>query len=414
MTKQNASALARHPLVALIVNRGLGQVAVLVSTFYLARLVSPDVYGELGLFTSLCALFSMAAGARFEIRALVCRSEGARRKFLALSYATNFAMLAISAPVCIVLAAKGLAPSWIVMLPVGVLASSLVTYVLPSQHSSPAQLKRLGRMNVAVSLTTAGLQILAAKIAPIGISLVSARVVAWLCGIFVLKASVIEGIRDTLALKKRDFGRIYRSSRQEIFYGTASALLSVLELQCAVYVLSFFSEKHAIGMYWMGFNLLFVPFFVISGSVRPLFLRHLASARKQGDVARTMRRYVAISFGLGLALVTPLTAGTVVVTRSFLGPEWQDVQYFSALLAVTLLVLVARLPISFAASALRLQRINLGFGVIQILLRAFSLAIPLYLGLSVISSMVWFALGSSVGYLLHIILSLYAIKKADA
>ena len=413
MIPTDASRLLRHPLVALVLSRGLGQAAVLISTFYLARLVTPDVYGELGLFTSFCALFSMASGARFEIRALVCRTEGARRKFIAMAYAINVCLLTVALPMCVLAVCLQRAPVWTELVPIGVLLSSLVNYVLPSQNSSKAQLSKLGTMNIIVSLSTATLQIIGAKVAPVGISLVAARLVAWLAGAFVMKAQIVDGWRSMTKLRTSDLRRMYRSSRQEIYYGTASALLGVLELQCAVYVLSFFSQKHAIGMYWMGFNLLFVPFFVVSGSIRPLFLRHLASARKESKIFRLMSKYVGMSFLAGIAFVVPIALAAVVVTREFLGPEWQDVQYFAGLLAITLLVLVARLPISFAASALGMQRLNLAFGLLQVLVRASSLGVPLYMGQPVISAMVWFAAASSGCYLLHIIVSLYGLKRLE-
>ncbi|WP_369348585.1 lipopolysaccharide biosynthesis protein [Stenotrophomonas sp. JAG2] len=403
----------RHPVVGLVMNRGLGQVAVLLSTFWVARLVTPDVYGELGLFTSFCALLSMASGARFEIRALVCKTEAARRNFVAMSYAVNMCLLLIALPLCVTAAVLGLAPSWVALVPIGVLLSSLVTYVLPTQNSSPGQLSRLGRMNLVVSFSTAVLQIVGAKIAPIGLSLIGARVVAWAAGALLLRSDVSAGVSAARSLRKTDARRIYRSSKQEIFYGSSSALLSVVELQCAVYVLSMFSEKHAVGMYWMGFNLLFVPFFVVSGSLRPLFLRHLGTARKGGAMARRMFRYVAISFAAGLVTVVPLVMLAVLVTRTLLSDDWQDVQFFAALLGITLLALVARLPISFAASALRLQRLNLAFGVIQVLLRIFSLAIPLWMGYTVISAMAWFTVAASLGYVIHTFVSLWFIRRAE-
>jgi len=268
-------------------------------------------------------------------------------------------------------------------------------------------------MNLVVSFSTAVLQIVGAKIAPIGLSLIGARVVAWAAGAVLLRSDVSAGVSAARSLRKTDARRIYRSSKQEIFYGSSSALLSVVELQCAVYVLSLFSEKHAVGMYWMGFNLLFVPFFVVSGSLRPLFLRHLGTARKGGAMARRMFRYVAISFAAGLVTVVPLVMLAVLVTRTLLSDDWQDVQFFAALLGITLLALVARLPISFAASALRLQRLNLAFGVTQVLLRIFSLAIPLWMGYTVISAMAWFTMAASLGYVVHTFLSLWVIRRAE-
>lgn len=405
------AAMVRHPIVGLVCTRGLGQATVLASTFWLARLVTPDVYGELGLFTSFCALVSMASGARFEIRALVCRTERARQTFVAMAYAANFFLLFFALPLCVVAATTGRAPVWVALLPVGVVLSSLVTYIFPAQNSSPSQLAKLGRMNIVVSLSTASLQILGAKFAPIGLSLVAARLIAWLAGAASMRSDLVSGIKSMRKLRRDDALRIYRSSRQEIYYGTSSALLGVLELQCAVYVLSFFSENHAIGMYWMGFNLLFVPFFVVSGSVRPLFLRHLAAARKKGDIQRLLTQYVGISFCAGLAFVIPLVMAAVLATRSLLGAEWQDVEYFATLLGITLLILIARLPISFAASALRLQRLNLAFGIVQVSVRTISLALPLYFGATVISAMKWFTVAASACYVTHILVSLFVVKR---
>lgn len=399
------------PVARLVLQRGVGQLLVFFSTLYAARLVDPSTYGALGLFTSSCSFFAMASSLRFETRSLVARGGRAKEKLIGLSYLANLAFLLLGSILASVGFMAGYAGAWVLLVPIGAVLTSLMLYVVPAQRSSQSELSSLGVMTQSSACGTAILQLLVAWVVPSALPLMASRLVAWSLGLATVFRSIRSGLLSASHVKLREARRLYRTSAHEIFFGGAASLISVAELQAAVFVFGYFSLKHEVGLYWFAFNLLFVPYLVVSGAIRPLFTATISRRRSESGLRAVLARYTLLSAAAGFAFVAFVVPLVFVVVEYFLDSKWQGADIFSMYIGVTLITTIAKTPISMAASALGMQRFNLFSGAIQLMIRGATLALPLSLGVSPYVSVLFMSAAVAASHLIHIWSSLAVIGR---
>jgi|GEM_PF-2177831 len=405
--KKNAGV---QRMVALIAQRGSAQGFVFLSTLFTAKYATPEVFGQVGLFTSLCSFFSMGAGLRLEIRGLVCKRQQTRERFLAMAYAANLFFFAAGMAVVAACFAVANPPTWLWLVPTGILLWSLIQYVLPAQNSSAGELRKLGWMNQVIAAVTSGGQILAAIFLPSTGALIGSRLSGWGAGAMFMVGHVRRGLRQMAKLRLVDAKRILRSSRREILFGVPASIVSVAALQVPVYVLTFYSKQSYVGLYWLAFNLLFVPYLIVASSTRPIFLRSVAQWRGSKHAHAKMKTLTLLSL-LGGGLVSgALAFACWVVVRFFLGPEWQEAANFAIALSMLLATLIMQTPLSFAISAFDLQRANLIAGVVQVGARFLAMAVSLQISDSAITAMISFSLASALTYIGYALYCLRVIR----
>ncbi|MFC5577708.1 lipopolysaccharide biosynthesis protein [Lysobacter niabensis] len=398
----------------MILQRGSAQAVMFLSTLFAARFATPETFGQVGLFASICSFFSMASSLRLEVRGLVCKRDASRQKFFGLAYASNLLFFGVFLLAVGVLAAFWPAPIWFWLLPLGVLLSSLVQYVLPAQLSTERHLSGLGWMSQVVAIVTSIGQVVAATFSPTAVALIGSRLLGWLVGCLFMGAAVAKGVSAVGAIKRKSIRRVLHSSSHEIGYGVLASIVSVVTLQVPVYVFSLYALGSEVGLYWLSFNLLFVPYLIISGSIRPVFLRS-ASAWRGSSVAHEKIRKLTLYSLLGGCVVAPVLAAACWLMAAFvLPPQWRDVGIFGVALAPLLCVLIAQTPISFAISVFGLQRFNLIGGVVQFIGRLIAMAAALHLTHRPIAGLVAFSLVSVLIYAAYIVHGLRLIQRKVA
>jgi len=368
-------------VLGLIAQRASGQLAVFVSSLYVVKLVQPETYATLGLYASLCSLLSIAMALRLDNRALVCRTEEGRERYIGLAYLCSTVLFMVGTMIVLVASLVIQVPLWLMLLPAGVFLNSLVLAVIPSQHSSYSDLSRVGRMTQIVSVSTALLQIVGAALSPTAVALVGSRIVSAGLGASTMYECVLRGYRSARSLSWRVARRMLLASRKEIFFGMPASVISVIELQTAVYVFSLYKLHHSVGLYWLSFNLLFVPYLVVSSSLRPVMLKSIAKRRGRTDMPSFMVKLLcAFSIG-GAFAVAAMVAASWMVVDMLIGGEWSGASSFSLLLGISLLPMIAKTPFVIGSPALGLQRLNLLFGLFQVGVRVASLSASLSSGM---------------------------------
>lgn len=398
-------------IVGLILHRSSAQGVLFLSTIFAAKFATPETFGQVGLFSSICSFFSMVSSLRLEVRGLVCRREASRRKFFGLAYASNLLFFCVFALGISVFVALWPSPIWFWLLPVGVLLSSLVLHVIPAQQSSLIQLRRLGWMNQLVAISTSLAQGAAAIFAPTAIALIASRLLGWLAGCVLMKGVVVEGVCAANTIKRKDVLRLLRSSSHEIGYGVVASVVSVVTLQVPVYVFSLYERGAEAGIYWLSFNLLFVPYLIIYGSVRPVFLRRASSWRGSNVAYEKVRRLTLYSILAGGAMASALAAVCWLMADWLLPPQWNGVGDFVLALAPLLCALIAQTPISYSISVFGLQRFNLIGGIALFAGRSAAMIAALYFTDDPVAGLVAFSLVSALIYAAYIVHGLRLVRK---
>lgn len=394
---------ALRDMATVIASRAAGQGLLLAATLYVTPFIAPETFGYVGLFTSVVAIASQLSSGRAEAVALAARRSGGGARFIALAYRINLVVFALLAAVALVgqaVVGGALARVMLVAFPVCVLFQSLNQYVLPAQITLSGRAGAAGRQIGVAAAVTAGLQVAAAHLWPFAAALIGARALGQGAGALSVWPFVRAGVGQALTrgagsrLRRRPVWR-------EFSLSAPSAILTILAFQVPAYVFGWFGLIAEVGLFWLGFNLLFTPYLVISASVRPILLRRISAAPRGAGLVGLLRRACLAGAVVGGGLAIGVAGVTWFGIGMFLGPDWMGARQVTLALAVIVVGLSLQLPLTAAVPAIRAQRPNFAMNVTQLVLRAAVLIGALWLGAAPVVALLAMALASlaiSVGY----------------
>lgn len=389
-------------IAPLVINRGLSQGLIFLSTIFAAKHTSPEVFGEVGLFTSLCSFFSMGSSLRFEIKALVCSNEKLRDRLICCAYISNLIFLFAFFVLSTILFSFFDLPSWLMLFPIGVFLTSTTSYILPAQNYKLDQLARLGAMNHVNGVVISSLQVACSYLFPTSFSLIVSRLFGWLSASLFMSRDFILPVKKIKSTTVSKFKRALKVNSSEIGFGVPAAIVSVATLQVPVYMFNFLGMRDASGIYWLSFNLLFVPYLVVMGSVRPVFIRMIYLWKSNGNAHQMMVKATVACALLGFFIAVTASFISAEFSRYFLDDSWSNSRHFSYALSILLFSLIAQSPISVGISSFSLQKANFYFGVFQVLVRALAMALAYFICGDAISCIYAFAVSSFVTYVFYI------------
>lgn len=393
----------------LIFQRGGAQGIVFISTIFATKYFLPEDFGLVGLFTSLCSFLALAVSLRFEIKALVCKQEFSYKNFISIAYLSNFIFFLLLNLIFLSLYFLNLVEIWTLLIPLGVFFFCLTQYILPAQNSKIHQLKTLGWMTQIIALITALGQFIGALLFPNFWILILSRLLAWILGGLFMFESIVSGFKNAFRLNFNNIKRIYKCCKKEIFYGVPAALVSVIALQIPAYVYGFFGFNAEIGIYWLAFNLLFMPFIIISTSIRPIFIRYLSS-NKVKNKFKFLCKFVFLSLLGGFLFVLIINFIMHLLCLYYLPIEWNIAQSYTLALSFIVVALFSQAGISFGISIFDFQKLNLISNCFQVFSRILGMvAILIYFNDPLMA--IWiFSIISFLGYSIYIFYCLYKIR----
>lgn len=389
-------------IVSLVINRGLSQALIFLSTIFAAKHTSPEVFGEVGLFTSLCSFFAMGSSLRFEIKALVCSNEKLRHRLICCAYVSNLFFLFISLMAVSIALIFFEMPFWLILFPVGVFLTSTIGYVLPAQNSKLDQLSKLGAMNHVNGVVISSLQIVCSIFFPTSFALIVSRLFGWLSATLFMSKDVVGPIKKIRAISFNKFKRSLKVNSSEIIFGVPAAIVSVATLQIPVYMFNFFGMRDASGIYWLSFNLLFVPYLVVMGAARPVFIRMICLWKNNGNAYQMIVKATVACALFGFVASIAASFISAEFSRYFLDESWAGSRHFSYALSFLLFSLIAQSPISIGISSFCLQEVNFYFGVFQVIMRSLAMASAYFLYGDAVSCIYAFSISSFVIYAFYI------------
>jgi O-antigen/teichoic acid export membrane protein len=401
-------------LVLVMSNRALGQVLLLGSTLYCARYFAPADFGLAGLFSASIAVLSQLTSGRSEAVALAVRQGRAARHFIMLAYLANLSFFAAASLVAVAIILSGLAgQQWhlIAALPLAVMFMSVNQYVLPAQMTLLNAKRAAGRQVGVASAMTALLQFAAAFFWPTSAALVLARTAGPAFGTASVAQFVRQGLADVWRHGPRVSRRYVRPVWREFCYSAPASILTVVGFQLPVFYLSWSGATEQVAFYWLGFNLLLVPYLVFSSSFRPLFLRLIVTRLNTPGLARFMARSSLIAFVGGCIISVLLAAVSWELVLRYLPPEWAEARFYTSALALMLIGQVTTMPINAAVSALRTQRANLVFNVVQTFARAIALGVGDLHGLNMTEVVLAFSAVSCATSFAYVVLMTTGLKS---
>jgi O-antigen/teichoic acid export membrane protein len=370
-------------IFAIVLSRAAGQALLLLSTLYVASFIGPRAFGYVGLFTSTVAIACQLTSGRAEAVALAARTSRGKKHFIAIAYALNLAAfggLVFAAGISQFFVENNILSIAIMLFPVAVLMQSLNQYVLPAQITMDGRKSLAGRQVGIAAAMTSALQVVAAHFAPTAAALIGARTSGQCLGAASAAAFVTSGVSRAMTILRAGSWWRARPIAREFLLSSPSAILTILAFQLPVYLFGFFGLVDEIGLFWLGFNLLFTPYLVISASVRPLFLHTISRVLYEAELKPLLRKSCLYGGMAGAALALAISLASWFLIARFLPPEWLGARSFVVALAIIVIGLAVALPFNAAVPALRSQRPNFVMNLIQFIARALALFVPLWLG----------------------------------
>lgn len=396
-------------ILQLMFQRGGAQGIVFISTIFATKYFLPEDFGLVGLFTSICSFLALASGFRFEIRSLVCKQELSREKFISMAYLVNLLFFLVFFSLSLLLYILSIVKAWFLLIPFSVFFFSLIQYILPAQNSKIHHLKKLGVMTQFIAIIIAVGQFLGALFFQNVWILIFSRIVAWLFGLIYMRKSVCVGLKNIQKIGLHNFKKIFRVCRKEILYGIPAALFSVVTLQIPAYIYGIYDMESEVGIYWLAFNLMFMPYLIISSSIRPIFIRHLSSHNVENKF-KFLLKYTLVSTALGCIFSLLINIIMYILCKYYFPEDWSNSINYTLALSFLLVSLFSQTCLSFSIPIFNLQGFNFIGNILQVLSRVLVMLIILILYKKPIYAIWGFSIVSFIGYIFYIFYGLYRVK----
>jgi len=368
--RQLVNSSAFKQILHLSVSRLVGQGALFASTLLCARFYGPDSFGIAGLVTSLMTLTAMVISLRFESLAIVAKSHLARDAYIGLAYFSSIIFVCIIYVFIFVFDRVYASVDYIYYtIPIGAFLITLIQFILPAQSANGYHFKSVSWATQASAVATALMQVAFGLTHPTSSSLVLSRIVGPAIGLTVASRLIADGLFGARKLTLANTRRLSKLATKEILYGIPASLLSVISFQSPIYIFSITNRTGHAGQYWMAFNIVFVPYMIISASIRPIFLRSVASDRSATRVVQIVNRATGIAALVGLAVFCVAVLASIEAQQFLSDSGWSAVPLYASSLSLLMVGLIIQTPISAASSTLNLQAANFWQNLIHTLVR---------------------------------------------
>jgi len=408
------SLLFRAARVAFL--RSLGQAAMFASTIYCTAFFAPSEYGLAGTFILVINSLGIVLSLRLENMALIAKDKAEEDLYVAMAYGVAGALtLAMTVAWSIAsLSVASWSSIWIGYAVIwGALLNSIYMYILPAQMVAPSVMGRVGTLNAIIGVTTAAAQVLIATFSPTVVGLVCTRVVGAFLGINYCFGYLRQGSAGARRLSRSSVLPAWKKAAPEVLFNVPSSLVNSLSLQAPVLVLTLHSELDTSGKYLLFFNILFMPYTIVSASVRPQLLRSISQAETDGRIFTMLRHSTLVA--LGLALAYGVAAGSVVMYLSYLLPgQWHISPWVVLALVMVLIPVIASMPVITAVTVLRQQMNSFLHNVMLVLVRTAGLASLLGAGIAADTALFFQSLTGALVTLGFVTLTFRAVLKLSS
>ena len=189
-----------------------------------------------------------------------------------------------------------------------------------------------------------------------------------------------------LAVRYRDFPR----------YLMAGNLLNVLSTNLPVLLLAVFYAKEEIGYFSMSISLLYLPVSFISVALGQVFYKK-ASSCSQEETNHIAVHFLAFTIVIGVLMFALLWVGGEHMFVFLLGQEWGKVGLYSICLSPWLISVLCLSPLAWIFDARDKQKTEMGLNLVMFLSRMAVILLGGYLRLSFVAMLLFY---SSTGFLL--------------
>ena len=381
-----------RPILTLGIGAVIAQLIPFVMSFVLARLYTPDDFGELGLFINYAGILLILASARYELAIVRARSDIEAHAVAVLS-------ICLAVAFCLLL--------WLVVGVADLLPPNYVSRI-PGRHVLPAFVLFAALMQVQLGVRNYQERYKSITVLTVSRNVVQAlsrlllSLTHWLNG---LVWGTLAGVVGAFALSLRGFGTMWRgmsvrrlavaARRYANFpkYVLPSSLLNTLSTNLPVILFALFFAEQQVGYFTMTTTLLYLPVSLLATSIGQVFYKK-AAVWDIGRVADLAWHILCFSGVLSaVAFVVVLSVGTPLFAF-LLGDGWEAIGCYASLLLPWFVLVLCFSPLSMIFDAKDRQRTEMWLNVAAFACRTSAVVVGGCAALSAECVVLLYALGS--------------------
>jgi O-antigen/teichoic acid export membrane protein len=376
----------------------------------LARIYSPDMFGQLGVFVAAISIGAIVATGRYELAIVIPKNQGTA---LGLTVIALILALIVSsfAALCLALIAwikpeylgKTLPTSvWTMAVPVGIFLLAAIQ-AFSYWHSRRHAYGLVARARASQAIIMTGCQLLTGFLSASSFGLMISLLIGALTSLLQLACTGLRELQTGLQRLTRH--RVLATAKRYSDmpkYLVVGHLANVVSTQLPVIMLAALYSPYHAGLYAFAERLTLIPCGVVANSVGEVFRQSAAQLyRKQGSCIdlflQTKRRLVA------LAIVFAITVVALIqyVFPSMLGKAWQEIGQLAISLGILAFFQTISSPLSQTVLLAAMYREDLTWQILRLGLSMFAIYLGYVLHMDFTVSVFFHSLAFAIAYILH-------------
>lgn len=408
----------RNSILSLVGGSAAAQVISFIFAPIQTRIFSPEVFGDLAVFTSIAGIIGIVACLRYELSIVIPQDDLAGYGLLRLSWlfsggtaiATALVFFVFRSPIFLALGSERLAVFWY-FIPITIALSGWV------QASTNWLIRRarfgdLALINVLLVIVN---NFVSLGLGVLGYRDLNARLFSALLSSGASVIVLVLLIRSDLprpSTKRPSAIHLIKEYKNYLLYDIWAALINNLSWMLVPILMNYYYGSLAAGQYSIGLRVIQIPMSLIGSSVSQVFFKSANDRREKGELykysLKTARQLLLYTSPFAVVL---MLFGKPLFRLAF-GPEWEIAGLYVQILAPWSIVWFIANPLSALYNVLQKQRTILVLTLLNLVTRFFSLYVGALYHDESIGLMLFSASGCLI-YGLVLGIALVAAKRQD-
>ncbi len=369
-------------VATLSVGSVVSQLIPLLMSLVLARLYTPQNYGDFGIFINCVGILAVFTCGRYDYAIVRPKREVDALNLMALSalIAVGVSLLTLA----VLVAGTGLKIAAVANFPcrygLPLMLLFMAMFQILSNHALRLEkYKTITVSNILKSVVQACVRT-GLGMVPMSTGLITGAVAGWAggCTAYSSEIRILGSLRRCFSWKR--IGELSVRYRNFPRYLMPSNLLSALANNLPVLILATFYAKESIGYFSMALALLYLPVTYVGVSIGQVFYKK-ASVWEAEPTSRLAWRFFLFSAVLAVLMFAVLLVGGPAMFRFLLGEKWEMVGLYAIYLSPWLLLVFCVLPLGWIFDARDRQKTEMNIKLISFLVRVAVVSFGGYFGL---------------------------------
>lgn len=373
-------------IITLVTGTAMAQIIAFVFMPILTRLYGPEVYGVLGVYSSLLAVLIPIAALTYPVAIVLPKKSDDVRNIVYISIAISFFISTLSIVIVLLFSENikrflnvSFYQELLLLIPIVMFFGVLIN-ILQQIFIRNGEFQSIAKSSVFHALTVNGLNTSFGLFKPFATTLIIITSLGYFVHfLFLYKYSTINLVHIKNKVKKIDKDHtidIAKKYRDFPLYRAPEVFVNAISQNLPILMLTMFFGPIAAGFYSIAKKVLEAPIQLIGKSIGDVFYPKIAeTAREGGNVSNLL-----IKSTLVLALVGMIPFGIIIIFGPNLfsiifGNEWSQAGEYARWLAFGSYFAFINIPCVRALPVLSAQRFFLFFSITLIIARIFSLYI---------------------------------------